>query len=72
LTKTVLFDCNFLYHRDINFIVEQGKNTLVVGEAGSGKSALLCNWISALQKDNSNHIVVYHFIGYADGSTGLQ
>ncbi|XP_045167540.2 TPR repeat-containing protein DDB_G0287407-like [Mercenaria mercenaria] len=71
--------CNIFVHGEIymqqlnkQLLSEQGQNVLVIGKAGSGKSALLCNWISALQQDNNNYTIVYHFIGFADGSADVN
>lgn len=62
-----MFFCWYIY---VDFLTENGQNVFVTGAAGMGKSALLCNWISSLKQDSSRHAVVYHFIGFADGSTG--
>ncbi len=40
---------------------------LVTGEAGSGKSALLANWIHQ-RKEDMNHLLLYHFAGCAEGT----
>lgn len=42
---------------------------VVTGPPGSGKSALLCNLVLRLKHDR-NYAIVYHFIGFAEGSTG--
>ena len=42
----------------------------MTGDHGSGKSALLCNLVSRLKQDKT-YDVVYHFIGFAEGSTGI-
>jgi nephrocystin-3 len=39
------------------------KPIVVVGNAGSGKSALLANWTREHRKDNPDDIVVEHYIG---------
>lgn len=43
-----------------------------MGDPGSGKSAMLCTWISRIQQNTQyKHIaVVYHFVGYAEDSVG--
>lgn len=41
----------------------------MTGVPGSGKSALLCNLVSRLKQD-STYALVYHFIGFAEGSAG--
>ncbi|KAK3086865.1 hypothetical protein FSP39_024606 [Pinctada imbricata] len=46
--------------------------TLVLGEAGIGKSTLLCNWIKQLQSEYKSEVtVVYHFVGYGENSTAI-
>jgi len=62
------------YHGDPDYIVclnehvcfmcdrPNSEPLLVVGEAGSGKSALLCNWIQSLQRENPECIYLYHFV----------
>ena len=41
---------------------------LVMGEAGSGKSALLANWLDQRRNDKKQ-LLLYHFVGCAEGST---
>ena len=36
---------------------------LVSGEGGSGKSAMLANWIPRLENRETDTALVYHFIG---------
>ena len=43
---------------------------LRLGVSGSGKTALLCNWIDSHSKKNPEDIIVYHFIGCATNTTG--
>ena len=43
---------------------------MVTGEAGSGKSALLANWLN-LTKERQNQLSLYHFIGCAEGTTSM-
>ncbi|KAL4238737.1 hypothetical protein ACF0H5_003444 [Mactra antiquata] len=51
---------------------ENNRHILLTGEAGCGKSALLCNWINTLkQQHHDNYVVIYHFIGFAEGSTDV-
>ena len=40
---------------------------MVVGPAGSGKSALVSNWLSKVRKKNS-HELVYHMVGCSKDS----
>ena len=55
----------------MNFATSANPNPfLVTGDHGSGKSALLCNLVSRLKQDKT-YAVVYHFIGFAEGSTGI-
>ena len=51
------------------FTTANPQPVLVTGDPGSGKSALLCNLVARLKQDKS-YAVVYHFIGFAEGSTG--
>jgi tetratricopeptide (TPR) repeat protein len=41
----------------------------VLGESGSGKSALLANWAINYRKDHPGELVLMHFIGATPGST---
>ncbi|XP_064600811.1 TPR repeat-containing protein DDB_G0287407-like [Liolophura sinensis] len=49
----------------------EGKPVFVKGIKGSGKSALLSTWIKALQENNTEILIGYHFVGFAEGSTGI-
>ena len=42
----------------------------MTGEAGSGKSALLANWLD-LTKDRQSQLSLYHFVGCAEGTTSM-
>ncbi|ESO87653.1 hypothetical protein LOTGIDRAFT_234908 [Lottia gigantea] len=43
---------------------------IVLGEVGSGKSALLSNWINNHKSDDNDNVIwLYHFVGAASGST---
>ncbi|KAK3592936.1 hypothetical protein CHS0354_011736 [Potamilus streckersoni] len=44
---------------------------LVKGPPGIGKSALLAKWISRLKKLKRECAVIYHFIGYSEGSSEI-
>lgn len=46
-----------------NFIAGNENLLTVLGEAGTGKSALLANWGSAYRKENINDLVLMHFVG---------
>ena len=46
------------------------RTVLVTGEAGSGKSALLANWLD-LTKDRQSQLPLFHFVGCAEGTTGM-
>lgn len=46
-----------------------GKPVIVVGEPGSGKTALLANWGLRYQEDNPNDLVIMHFIGASASSS---
>ncbi|MCX6054382.1 MAG: DUF4062 domain-containing protein [Chloroflexi bacterium] len=41
---------------------------VILGESGSGKSALLANWAIHYQKDHPGDLVLMHFIGATPGS----
>ncbi len=50
----------------------QGKLPLVLlGESGSGKSALLANWALRYQREHSDSFVICHFIGASPNSADL-
>ena len=40
-----------------------GPPLVIIGESGSGKSALLANWALRYQKENPNDFLLLHFIG---------
>ncbi|XP_069113674.1 TPR repeat-containing protein DDB_G0287407-like [Argopecten irradians] len=71
-----------LYEGGTNYIKQLIKNVdaeipspyLVTGLAGSGKSALICNWLDQLMKNPGyrNCCVVYHFVGCARDSARIQ
>ncbi len=42
---------------------------VVTGEAGSGKSALLANWLHH-KKQETKQLVLYHFVGCAEDTSG--
>ena len=42
---------------------------VIIGESGSGKSALLANWISAYRKFHPDTFVLEHYIGAASNSS---
>eukprot|EP01122_Echinamoeba_exundans_P012774 TRINITY_DN542_c0_g1_i4.p1 TRINITY_DN542_c0_g1~~TRINITY_DN542_c0_g1_i4.p1 ORF type:complete len:1450 (+),score=311.88 TRINITY_DN542_c0_g1_i4:280-4629(+) len=44
---------------------------VVVGDAGVGKSAFLCNWAVRYKRDNPDKLVITHFIGATSASTDL-
>ena len=46
----------------------EGKPLVVLGESGSGKSALLANWAMRYRKEHPNELVLMHFIGATPGS----
>lgn len=47
----------------------QGPPLVVLGRSGSGKSALLANWVRKHREDNPGEFVVLHFIGASADST---
>ena len=42
----------------------------VKGVAGCGKSALLANWLNHRKANHPEEIVLYHFVGSAEDTTG--
>ena len=42
---------------------EDGPGLVVLGESGSGKSALLANWATAYREEHPQDVVLMHFIG---------
>ena len=46
-----------------------GSGLVVLGESGSGKSALLSNWVFEYRKDYPEDLVIMHFIGATPYST---
>ncbi|KAH3757866.1 tetratricopeptide repeat protein [Pelomyxa schiedti] len=58
------------------FIATQAQNShptpiVVIGSSGSGKSALLCNYVSRFEKENPETFVLSHYIGCSSLSTDL-
>jgi tetratricopeptide (TPR) repeat protein len=46
----------------------QGQPLVILGESGSGKSALLANWATRYQSGHPDDLVLMHFIGATPGS----
>lgn len=44
-------------------VLGDGPPLVILGESGSGKSALLANWVKRYHKDHSGDFVLLHFIG---------
>ncbi|KAL3873137.1 hypothetical protein ACJMK2_036291 [Sinanodonta woodiana] len=61
------------YIKQLNKNLDQDMpdHILVKGPPGIGKSALLAKWISMLRKQTGEYTVIYHFIGYAEGSSEI-
>ncbi|KAL8611697.1 hypothetical protein ACOMHN_063482 [Nucella lapillus] len=56
--------------KELDSTLTRGGGHLVVGPAGSGKGALVSNWLTALRKKKS-HELVYHFVGCSKNSTSV-
>ncbi|ESO87647.1 hypothetical protein LOTGIDRAFT_166228 [Lottia gigantea] len=63
-----VYSRNSEYFHQLNSIIGTKKNLLITGEAGSGKTALLSNWIEEL-KQNENIVLFYHLVGSTSSST---
>jgi len=60
------------YEACINeFVQSDGRGLVICGESGSGKSALLANWIKNRGK-RENEKVIYHFIGQSRAQDDSQ
>jgi tetratricopeptide (TPR) repeat protein len=46
----------------------EGLPLVIIGESGSGKSALLANWAMRYRQDHPGELVLMHFIGATPGS----
>jgi tetratricopeptide (TPR) repeat protein len=58
------------YFKILEKYVEDNSQPLVIlGESGSGKSALLSNWAIKYKKNNPNNFMILHFIGSTAIST---
>ena len=58
-----------------NWIYTQMQATqplVIIGESGSGKSALVSNWIKEYQKKNRDEFIITHFIGASPYSTAWE
>ncbi|RUS83651.1 hypothetical protein EGW08_008619 [Elysia chlorotica] len=53
-------------------VFEDGANVLITGKSGSGKSALLANFITSVNAEQTELCIIYHFIGSAKGTTDPQ
>ncbi|XP_070180221.1 TPR repeat-containing protein DDB_G0287407-like isoform X2 [Littorina saxatilis] len=51
---------------------EEKGSVLITGPAGSGKSAVLCNWTAELEKSRPDVVLIYHFVGCAPGTTAAS
>lgn len=51
-----------------NLLLVNSQPLVVVGELGSGKSALLCNWIDQEIQKDARRIWIYHFVAYGSQS----
>ena len=51
------------YDRLDQHVHDNSQPLIILGESGSGKSALLANWAAKLARENSQHLVISHFIG---------
>ncbi|GFN83092.1 tetratricopeptide repeat protein [Plakobranchus ocellatus] len=55
-----------------SFVLQDKSNVLITGKSGSGKSALLANFITLLRSEANSVHIIYHFIGCAQGTTDPQ
>ncbi len=46
-----------------------GQSLIVLGESGSGKSALLANWAEHHRKQHPDDLIILHFVGASSSST---
>ncbi|MCK5521695.1 MAG: tetratricopeptide repeat protein, partial [Thiomargarita sp.] len=58
------FDCLTAHARD-----KSTQPLVILGESGSGKSALLANWVRDYQEKHQDELVFWHFCGCSEGST---
>lgn len=69
-SRTVVYIGREEYFQRLNAHVEGDGNPLVIlGESGSGKSALLSNWALTCQEQNPDEHFLLHFIGSTSSST---
>ncbi|XP_076442900.1 TPR repeat-containing protein DDB_G0287407-like [Babylonia areolata] len=68
--RTSLFVGGQAYIKQLDATLQKGGGHLVVGPAGSGKGALVSNWLTAVRKKKS-HELVYHFVGCSKDSTSV-
>jgi len=61
-TKLYIPDDNLIKHLDLHF-EGQDQPLVVFGLAGTGKSALLANWIKRFRKKNPSTKIFFHFVG---------
>ena len=52
-----------------NHCRSDGKPFLILGQSGSGKSALIANWVEHWQKENPNDFIFQHYIGGTSDSS---
>lgn len=61
------------YFHTLDLHASEGVNPLVViGESGSGKSALLANWGMRYRKAHPDELVIMHFVGATAGSINWE
>ncbi|XP_070181286.1 TPR repeat-containing protein DDB_G0287407-like [Littorina saxatilis] len=70
--RTSLFIGGDAYMKELNQTLQKGGvGHLVVGPAGSGKGAVVSNWVAAVKKKKS-HELIYHFVGCSKDSTSVS
>ncbi|MBN1267704.1 MAG: tetratricopeptide repeat protein [Anaerolineales bacterium] len=55
-----------------DFAAGNGPPLVVLGESGSGKSALLANWANHYRQQNPTHVLLEHYIGSTPTSVDWQ
>lgn len=74
MESKIKIDIDVIVKHDVYFccllVLDEENLLLVSGEAGVGKTALLCHWLKTLQAEDSSRVVIYHFVGASPLSAG--
>ena len=70
--NTVYIPNNNNYQYLDEHFISENQPLVVTGASGTGKSALIANWLQEFHKKNPNTFVFYHFVGSTPESTNYE